>query len=41
MSACNKDPVPIMGEDNMVQELPAAFEKGLEGQKKWNSRKSK
>ena len=41
MSACIKDLIPIIGEDNMVQELPAAFEKVLEEQKKWNSRKSK
>ena len=31
-----EDLVPIIGEENMIQELPAAFNQVLEEQKKWN-----
>ena len=34
-----EDLVPIMGEENMIQKLPAEFEKVLEDQRKWNNRK--
>ena len=34
-----EDLVPIMGEENMIQKLPAEFEKVLEEQRKWNNRK--
>ncbi len=33
-----EDLVSILGEENMIQELPAAFNKVMEEQKKWNSR---
>ena len=36
-----EDLVPIIGEENMIQELPAAFNKVLEEQKKWNSLRSR
>ena len=36
-----EDLVPILGEKNMVQELPDAFNKVLEVQKAWNGLKSK
>lgn len=36
-----EDLIPIMGEENMLQELPSEFNRVLEEQKKWNSRKSK
>ena len=36
-----EDLVPIMGEEQMVQELPEAFNHVLEEQKAWNSRKSR
>ena len=36
-----EDLVPIIGEENMIQELPAAFNKVLEEQKKWNRLKSR
>ena len=35
-----EDLVPIMGEENMVQEMPEAFIKVLEAQKEWNRKKS-
>ena len=34
-----EDLVPIIGEENMIQKLPAEFEKVLEDQRKWNNRK--
>ena len=34
-----EDLVPVMGEEQMVQELPEAFNNVLEAQKTWNSRK--
>ena len=34
-----EDLVPVIGEENMVQELPAAFDHVLEEQEKWNRRK--
>ena len=34
-----EDLVPVMGEEQMVQELPEAFNNVLEAQKAWNSRK--
>ena len=34
-----EDLVPVMGEEQMVQELPEAFKNVLEAQKTWNSRK--
>ena len=36
-----EDLLPIMGEEQMIQELPEAFNHVLEGQRTWNSRKSK
>lgn len=36
-----EDLVPIMGEENMIQELPDEYKKVLEEQKIWNCRKSK
>ena len=36
-----EDLVPIMGEEQMIQELPKAFNDVLEEQNAWNSRKSK
>ncbi len=36
-----EDLVPIIGEENMVQELPDAFRHVLEEQRKWNRAKSK
>ena len=36
-----EDLVPIMGEEQMIQELPEAFNHVLEEQRAWNSRKSK
>ena len=36
-----EDLEPILGEENMVQELPEAFSRVLEEQNTWNSRKSK
>lgn len=36
-----EDLVPIMGEEQMTQELPDAFKHVLEEQRAWNSRKSK
>ena len=36
-----EDLVPIVGEEQMIQELPEAFNHVLEGQRTWNSRKSK
>ena len=36
-----EDLIPIMGEENMVQELPTEFNSVLEEQKKWNSLKSR
>ena len=36
-----EDLVPIIGEENMIQELPEAFGAVLEEQKKWNRLKSK
>ena len=36
-----EDLVPIIGEENMIQELPAAFNQVLEEQKKWNRLKSR
>ena len=36
-----EDLVPIMGEERMVQEMPGAFNRVLEEQRAWNSRKSK
>ena len=30
-----EDLVPIMGEENMIQELPMAFERVLEAQTRW------
>jgi hypothetical protein len=30
-----EDLVPIMGEENMIQEMPEAYIKVLEEQKKW------
>ena len=38
---CKEDLVPIMGEERMVQEMPEAFNRVLEEQRAWNSRKSK
>ena len=35
------DLVPILGEENMIQELPAEFNRVLEEQRKWNCLKSK
>lgn len=34
-----EDLVPIMGEENMIQELPEEYQKVLEEQKTWNCRK--
>jgi hypothetical protein len=31
-----EDLVPIMGEENMIQEMPKAFTRVLEEQKKWH-----
>ena len=36
-----EDLVPIVGEEQMIQELPESFNHVLEGQRTWNSRKSK
>ena len=36
-----EDLLPIMGEEQMIQELPEAFNHVLEEQRAWNSRKSK
>lgn len=36
-----EDLIPIMGEENMIQELPPEYNKVMEEQKRWNSRKSK
>ena len=36
-----EDLIPIIGEENMIQELPAAFNHVLEEQKKWNRLKSR
>ena len=36
-----EDLVPIMGEEQMIQELPETFNHVLEEQRAWNSRKSK
>ena len=36
-----EDLVPIMGEENMVQELPPEYNKVLEEQRSWKCRKSK
>ncbi len=36
-----EDLVPIMGEEQMIQELPEAFDRVLEEQSAWNKRKSK
>jgi len=36
-----EDLVPIMGEEQMIQELPEAFNHVLEEQRTWSSRKSK
>lgn len=36
-----EDLVPIMGEENMVQEFPEAFHYVLERQREWDNRKSK
>ena len=33
-----EDLVSILGEENMIQELPAAFNKVMEEQKKWTGR---
>lgn len=33
--------IPIMGEENMIQELPNEYNRVLEEQRKWNSRRSK
>ncbi len=41
MSVCIKDQIPIMGEENMIQELPNEYNRVLEEQRKWNSRRSK
>jgi len=36
-----EDLIPIVGDDLMIQEMPEAFNKVLEEQKKWNAKKSK
>ena len=36
-----EDLIPVMGEENMIQELPEEYENILEEQRKWNSRLSK
>jgi len=36
-----EDLIPIMGEENMIQELPLEYNRVLEEQRKWNSGKSK
>ncbi len=41
MSICIKDLIPIIGEENMIQELPLEYNRVLEEQIKWNSGKSK
>ena len=33
-----EDLIPIVGDENMIQELPEEYEKVLEEQRKWNSR---
>ena len=35
------DLITVMGEENMIQELPEEYENVLEEQRKWNSRISK
>ena len=36
-----EDLIPIVGDDLMIQEMPEAFNKVLEEQKKWSAKKSK
>ena len=36
MSVCIKDLIQNMGEEQMIQELPAAFNRVLEEQKTWH-----
>ena len=36
-----EDLVPIMGEENMIQQMPEAFNRVLEAQSTWKSKQSK